>query len=76
MGLIVQPRTGKHQPGEALDRFAAVVTAQWVGLKVAGLGLALVTVALIGVPVVTAVERLSLDLEAILHTAALPDARR
>lgn len=52
------------------------MTVQWVGLKIASLGIALLTGMMIGVPVVTAVERLSLDLEVIVHSAALPVARR
>ena len=72
----MQLRAGKHQTDAALGRSDTVVTVQWVGLKVVGLGLALLTGGLIGMPVVTAVERLSLDLEVIVQSAALPVARR
>lgn len=72
----MQLRAGKHQTDAALGRSDTVVTVQWVGLKVVGLGLALLTGGLIGMPVVTAVERLSLDLETIIQSAALPVERR
>jgi hypothetical protein len=72
----MQLRAGKHQTDEALGRSDTVVTVQWVGLKVVGLGLALLTGGLIGMPVVTAVERLSLDLETIIQSATLPVERR
>ena len=72
----MQLRAGKHQTDEALGRSDTVVTVQWVGLKVVGLGLALLTGGLIGMPVVTAVERLSLDLETIIRSASLPVERR
>lgn len=72
----MQLRAGKHQTDEALGRSDTVVTVQWVGLKVVGLGLALLTGGLIGMPVVTAVERLSLDLETIIQSASLPVERR
>ena len=73
--IVMQPRARKHQPDEALCHSDTVVTVHWVGLKAAGLGLALLTGAMIGVPVVTAVERLSLDLEVIVQSAALPVER-
>ena len=72
----MQLRAGKHQTDEALGRSDTVVTVQWVGLKVVGLGLALLTGGVIGMPVVTAVERLSLDLETIIQSATLPVERR
>lgn len=72
----MQLRAGKHQTDEALGRSDTVVTVQWVGLKVVGLGLALLTGGVIGMPVVTAVERLSLDLETIIQSASLPVERR
>ena len=72
----MQLRAGKHQTDEALGRSDTVVTVQWVGLKVVGLGLALLTGGLIGMPVLTAVERLSLDLETIIQSASLPVERR
>lgn len=72
----MQLRAGKHQTDEALGRSDTVVTVQWVGLKVVGLGLALLTGGVIGMPVVTTVERLSLDLETIIRSASLPVERR
>lgn len=72
----MQLRAGKHQTDEALGRSDTVVTVQWVGLKVVGFGLALLTGGLIGMPVLTAVERLSLDLETIIQSATLPVERR
>ena len=66
----MQPMAKRHQPGEAIGRPDAVVTAQWVGLKVAGFALVILTGAVIGGPVVTHLKRLSLDLARIGQPAA------
>ena len=73
---MVPPEPEKDRMRGFFDRPLAEITVQWWGLKVASLSVALLAGVMIGGPVITAVERLSLDLEVIVHSAALPVARR
>jgi hypothetical protein len=72
----MQPKARQHEPGEAMGRHNTVISAQGAGLRAASFVIVLLSVLVIGVPVVEAVERLSLDMETILRNATLTRAVR